>query len=224
MVMKDDDRNEQGVPTADATLTQLVDRARALLGGSNRVILGIAGEPGSGKSTISAAIASALGSDAVVVAMDGFHLANEELDRLGLQSRKGAPDTFDVNGFITLLTRLRLETDRTVYAPVFVRALEEAIAAAVAVHPHTRLVIVEGNYLLLDQGAWQPVDELLDEVWYLSISADVRRARLRLRRMSSGEPQAQADRWVTTVDEVNAGIVASCRGRADLIVKLVDGS
>ena len=114
-----------------------------------RRLIGITGAPGAGKSTYAARLAEQLSPAAIVVPMDGFHLAGRELDRLGRADRKGAPDTFDVDGYVDLLARLRCTTS-TVYAPEFRRDIEEPIAGAIAVEAHHTTVITEGNYLLLD--------------------------------------------------------------------------
>ncbi|CAN5760509.1 hypothetical protein BH24ACT15_BH24ACT15_11780 [soil metagenome] len=123
----------------------LVERARELLASGRRTVLGITGAPGAGKSTLARALAVELGESARLVAMDGFHLAEAELRRLGRHDRKGAPDTFDVCGYVAMLRRLRTSTDPVVYAPRFERAIEEPIACAVAVRREVPLVITEGN-------------------------------------------------------------------------------
>ncbi|MFJ6723264.1 nucleoside/nucleotide kinase family protein, partial [Streptomyces sp. NPDC091259] len=133
-------------------------RARALAAAGGRRILGIAGAPGAGKSTLAAELVRALGPGlAVVVPMDGFHLAQAELERLGRADRKGAPDTFDAAGYVALLARLRERAAAAVYAPTFDRALEEPVAGSIRVGPHVPLVITEGNYLLHGAGAWAGV-------------------------------------------------------------------
>jgi pantothenate kinase len=203
------------------TFDELVARAHELAKSGTRAVLGIAGEPGAGKSTLGLALAEALGDTAVLLGMDGFHLANRELDRLGIRSRKGAPDTFDVDGFETLLNRLRRPQNDVVYAPVFDRGMEESIGSAVPVFPTTPLVIVEGNYLLLDSGRWSGIRALLDEAWYLDVPADVRARRLTLRRQSFGDSVADSERWVRSVDKPNAEVVRPSRLRADLIVELM---
>ncbi|MGW2839244.1 nucleoside/nucleotide kinase family protein [Streptomyces sp. NPDC001493] len=224
-------------------LAPLAARARALIVPGRRRILGIAGPPGAGKSTLAAALVEALAGTAVLVPMDGFHLAGAELERLGRAARKGAPDTFDAAGYAALLRRLRDPggvggTDgargtgsgtgdpaqaapggETVYAPAFDRALEEPIAGSVAVEPATPLVVTEGNYLLHDEGLWAPVRGLLDEVWYLDIDPDVRVRRLVDRHVRFGRPRPYAERWVADSDEVNARLVEAGRDRADLIVR-----
>lgn len=208
-------------PVVEATLAQLAERALALGAEGRRRILGIAGTPGAGKSTVTAALLAALGDRAVVVGMDGFHFANAELVRLGRRDRKGAPDTFDVDGYVALLGRLSAQTGRTVYAPIFDRGLEESIGSAVAVPDDVPLVITEGNYLLHDEHGWDAVRPLLDEVWYLDVDADERRRRLIARRLSHGHPADEATAWVRAVDERNAHVVETGRNRADLVVRVV---
>ncbi len=186
--------------------------------GAGRRILGIAGPPGSGKSTVADAVVQALDGAAVLVPMDGFHLAGEELARLGRQSRKGAPDTFDVGGYIALLRRLRESADDVVYAPRFERVIEEPVAGAIPVRHDVRLVVTEGNYLLLGEQGWGGVRPLLDETWYVAVDDDVRRRQLIARHVRFGKSPAQALEWVMRSDEANAELVARTAGSADLVV------
>ena len=164
---------------------ELVRRAAALAATAPRTLLGITGPPGAGKSTLAEQLVQALGSGAALVPMDGFHLADAELDRLGRRHRKGAPDTFDAGGYVHLLRRLRERTDHVVYAPVFVREQEQAVAGALAVAREVPLVVTEGNYLLA-RGAFGPVRGLLDECWYLDLDPEQRRARLLARHVRHG--------------------------------------
>ncbi|HET6357524.1 nucleoside/nucleotide kinase family protein [Streptomyces sp.] len=194
-------------------------RARALAVSGRRVVLGIAGAPGSGKSTLAAHIVDVLGGLAVLVPMDGFHLAQAELERLGRARRKGAPDTFDAAGYAALLARLRAPVPGvTVYAPAFDRALEEPVAGRIAVEPDVPLVVTEGNYLLHDEGPWAQVRPLVDEVWYLELDDAVRVSRLVDRHVRFGKPRVFAERWVHDSDEPNARLVARGRNRADFVI------
>ncbi|MDA3630045.1 nucleoside/nucleotide kinase family protein [Saccharopolyspora sp. WRP15-2] len=196
---------------------ELVARAKALAGSGQRRVLGIAGAPGAGKGTVAERVLAELGDCAVVVPMDGFHLANAQLRRLGLADRKGAPDTFDAAGYVSLLRRIR-DGGETVYAPEFHREVEESYAAEIAVEPDVPLVITEGNYLLLDTPSWAGVRELLDECWFLAPDDEVRVQRLIARHVEHGRTPAEAAEWVQRSDEANAALIAPTRARADLVV------
>lgn len=211
-------------------LADLVSRAEGLAErgrSARRCLLGLTGAPGSGKSTLAAALSSRLGPCVRVVGMDGFHLARTELVRLGRLDRKGAPDTFDASGFVALLRRLRDNAGdnagEVVYAPRFDRALEEPIACAVPVGQEVALVIVEGNYLLLDAPPWDEVRPLLDECWYLDPGDQVRQARLVARHEHYGRSPDQARERALGSDERNAQLIAAFRDRADLTVNTLEG-
>jgi pantothenate kinase len=200
----------------------LVERALRLCAGRPRTLLGIAGAPGAGKSTLAEALtreATAAGVPAALVGMDGFHLAHRELERRGLVEVKGAPETFDAAGYVALLRRLRSpgEGEHIVWAPEFRREIEDAVAGAVPVGQGIALVVTEGNYLLLD-GPWRPVRDLLDEVWFLDVPDEVRRERLAARHRRYGRSEANA--WGRSLgsDERNAGLVLATRDRAQLVV------
>ncbi|MEF2976323.1 nucleoside/nucleotide kinase family protein [Subtercola sp. YIM 133946] len=204
-----------------ASIQDLAARARALVVPGERRILGLTGAPGAGKSTVAAALLDALGTDAVIVGMDGFHLSNQELSRLGRADRKGASDTFDSFGFAALLERLRTASE-TVYAPVFNRGLEESIGSAVAVDPSIPLIITEGNYLLSDEPGWARAGRAIDQIWYIDVDLDERRRRLVLRHESFGRSVAAAEDWVENVDLKNGAAIEAAKGRADLIVELTE--
>ena len=206
-------------------LDGLADRA-AGLAVDGRAVLGVVGCPGSGKSTFVDRLVASLGArleggPAAVahVPMDGFHLADQALDRLGLRHRKGAPETFDAAGYAALLRRLRTETGTTVYAPAFERDLEQPLAGAIAVPPPVRLVVTEGNYLLLD-GPWTEVRGLLTEAWFVRVDDETRVRRLVARHERFGKTHQEAVDWVRTVDEPNADLVHPTAGLADLVVDL----
>ncbi|MFJ1967804.1 nucleoside/nucleotide kinase family protein [Streptomyces sp. NPDC087903] len=207
------------------TFDDLLTRARALTRDGRRAVLGIAGSPGSGKTTLAEHLVRALdetGAPRVAhVPMDGFHLADVELDRLGRRDRKGAPDTFDAAGYAALLRRLREEEsgeEGVVYAPGFERTLEQPLAGAVPVPPDARLIVTEGNYLLLGTGAWARVRAQLDEVWFCELDEEERVRRLVARHEEFGKGHEEAVAWVHRSDRPNAELVAATRDRADLVV------
>jgi pantothenate kinase len=213
------------VPTDGlAGLVGLADRAAALVPESGRAILGIVGAPGSGKSTLAeellAALRSRHGDDWVAhVPMDGYHLADAQLRRLGSLDRKGAPDTFDAAGYAHLLGRMKADPDEWIYVPGFERELEQPLAAALVVPPAARLIVTEGNYLLLDTPSWRAARGKLDEVWYVAVDPAVRQDRLVARHIEFGKAPDVARDWVLTVDEPNAALIDEGAARADLVVE-----
>lgn len=195
-------------------------RVRELLMSGERKLLGLVGPPGSGKSTLAAALHDAFPGVSQVVPMDGFHLANVELQRLGRSARKGAPDTFDSAGYAAMLRRLRSQRDgEIVYAPEFRREIEEPVAGAIPVLARTQLVITEGNYLLLDGGPWAELASLLDDVWYVDVDDDLRTDRLARRHQQFGRSREDALDWVAGTDEPNARLIATTRPNAKLVFR-----
>ncbi|HEY2061796.1 nucleoside/nucleotide kinase family protein [Amycolatopsis sp. NBC_01480] len=196
----------------------LLTRAEGLAKPRQRSVLGIIGAPASGKTTLAWAIANALGSRAAVVGMDGFHLAQVELRRLGRTDRKGAPDTFDAAGYVHLIRRLA-DGNETVYAPEFRREIEEPIAGAVPVAPEVQLVITEGNYLLLPDDPWSGVRQHLTEAWYLAPDEPERIERLVSRHRRYGRSLVEARQRALGSDQRNADLISSTRDRADLVLE-----
>jgi len=199
---------------------EIDELVRALPAG--RFVLGITGAPGAGKSTLAAALAATYG--ATVVPMDGFHLADVELVRRGLLGRKGAPETFDAEGYAALLARVRVRPDHVVLAPAFERDLEQPVAGAIPVEPGVGLVVTEGNYLLLDDPAWARARRAMDRVWFVAANERLRTSRLIARHVEFGKTESAARAWVADVDERNAARVSSTAGAADrVIVNGADG-
>lgn len=191
-------------------------RARRLAATPGRYVLGITGFPGAGKSTLAEQVVAAVPA-AVLVPMDGFHLAQAVLDASGLADRKGAPETFDRDGYVTLLSRVRAQPtrDAPVYAPTFRRDIEEPIAGAIPVPADCPLVVTEGNYLL----HWPEVRPLLDEVWWVDVDVQVRLERLVRRHVAFGKTPDAALAWASGSDEANARLIAADRAGADLVVR-----
>lgn len=202
------------------TLDQLIDRARGLTS-QGRKILGITGAPGAGKSTVAKAIVEKLGYELAAFApMDGFHLSNATLTAEGKISRKGALDTFDGEGYVNLLTRLRTPNEEIVHAPDYYRSFEESIGSALPIKRDIPLVVTEGNYLLFTEGPWARVKGLLDECWFIDLEEDVRIDRLIKRHIEVGKSPAEAEKWSRGSDQKNAEAVIALRDRADLVITL----
>ncbi|WP_062214010.1 nucleoside/nucleotide kinase family protein [Streptomyces sp. NBRC 109706] len=197
----------------------LVDDARALLPPVGRAVLGLAGPPGAGKSTLARSLVRALGGAAAYVPLDGFHLSNAQLDRLGLRSRKGSEPSFDAWGYAALLARLVAAVGReVVYVPDFDRALDEPVAARHVVSPTAGLIVTEGNYLGLDAPAWRAARARIDQLWYVEAPEAVCDVRLVARHRRHGRDAAAARAWVAENDRLNAALVATSRGRCDRVV------
>ena len=197
--------------------------AIALASDSARAVLGIAGSPGAGKSTLVEELLDRIraikGGDWVAhIPMDGFHLADAQLDRIGARARKGAPETFDAAGYAHLLERVRREIDAPVYVPGFDRTLEQPLAAALVVLPPARLVVTEGNYLLLDDPQWERARRAMDAVWFVASEDTTRVERLVARHIEFGKSPQQARAWVATTDQPNSELVAATAGRADRVI------
>jgi pantothenate kinase len=214
----------------------VLDRVHRLAAGPDRRILGIVGGPGAGKSTLAAAIAERAERShpgrVAVVGMDGWHLANSTLERLGRLERKGAPDTFDAAGFVAFLERFRADTAATIWAPEYRRSVdgaggatgivEESIGGALEIAPEVTLLVTEGNYLLLDDAPWDRIRGLLDEAWFLGPDEATRRGRLVARHEQVGRTHDEAVARADGSDAANAAVVARTAHRAD--VRVTDDS
>ena len=199
------------------SLTEVVDLvvdARATTNATNRLLVGIVGAPGAGKSTIAAALVARLPS-AALLPMDGFHLPQAQLRRLGRRERMGAPDTFDVDGFVATLADVR-NSCTSVSAPGFDRGIEEPVPDAIVITQELSTVVVDGNYLLL----WQEAAAMLDLSFFVDVDHDSRIERLVERHARFGKSHAQARAWALGPDEANAVSVARTAALADHIIRL----
>lgn len=208
-------------PISGLTLSQeYIERARALALKKKRAILAIAGAPGSGKSTVARLLHEALSDVSIILPMDGYHLSNKELERLGRKERKGAPDTFDVWGYQSLIKRLQHQQEgEIIYAPEFYRTIDEPIAGSLAVSHDIPLIITEGNYLLLSQGEWQHLAHTFDECWFVSTPTHERQQRLIDRHQHFGRSLEDAQAWVENTDEPNAHLIEQNHHDVDIIIK-----
>ncbi|MFC0680459.1 nucleoside/nucleotide kinase family protein [Lysobacter korlensis] len=192
---------------------EVVTSVRDAAAGSGRTVVGIAGAPGAGKSTLAARLVERLGAEAALLPMDGFHLPQRRLVDLGRRDRMGAPDTFDVPGFLHVLRRVRAN-DGAVPAPGFDRTVEEPVPDAIRIGPEHTVVVVEGNYLLLDSGGWEGAAGLLDVTFYVEVPRDVRLRRLIDRHVAFGKSPEAAEAWALGPDERNAELIAGTASRA----------
>lgn len=203
------------------TLPALAEDAWRLTADRPRTLLGIAGPPGAGKSTFARALVEEIGEGAAYLPLDGFHLSNDQLERLSLTSRKGSEPSFDVHGYVALLARVLHDTGHDIYVPDYDRTLHEPVAARHRVPPAARLVVTEGNYLACDLPGWRDGRELMGECWYVGAPAEVRQQRLIERQLAGGRTADGAAAWVATNDDPNGDLVEKSRHRCDRIVSTI---
>ncbi|CAB4741159.1 MAG: nucleoside/nucleotide kinase family protein [Actinobacteria bacterium] len=188
----------------------LFEQIQSILNGQNpRTMIGIVGKPGAGKSTVVEKIAKRFDPKVVsIIPMDGFHLSNEELIALGRRERKGAPDTFDVVGFTSLIKKVKTENDIDIKFPIFHREIEASVSDEGLVPKESKVVVIEGNYLFSTEHNWEGVFPLLDHTWFIEIDDEVRIERLIERHIRYGKTPAEAENWSRGSDESNARFIA----------------
>ena len=224
--MSGDARGPHGPVEVEDLLPRLADLVARVA--PRRAVLGIAGPPGSGKTTLVTRLLAAvtaydgLSGCVAHVPMDGFHRTNAELERLGRRDRKGAPDTFDTTAYAGVLAAVRAEPRAVVTAPSFDHGVGEPVPDSLVVPLSADLVVSEGNYLLLDDADWTAVPPLLDEVWWSALDAHVRVERLVARHVETGRELGDATEWVLRSDEANARTVDGGADLADVV--LLDGT
>lgn len=208
-------RNIEGLDSAGKRILELSKSA------GSRILIGIVGKPGAGKSTITSKLREILPQEeTTILSQDGYHLSNAQLKELGRSDRKGAPDTFDPISFTELLKRVSTDLENDIYFPIFHREIEESIAAEGVITSKTKIVLVEGNYLLLESHGWHDVANHLDETWYLNIDDDIRLKRLVARHIEYGKDPDFAHSWAHGTDEANARLIEATKVRADAFLAM----
>ena len=205
------------IPTLVSNLVDQLTQRLTADGAPERLLVGLVGAPGSGKSTIAEQLKTGLkaaGVFAGLVAMDGFHLSNAVLDELGRRNRKGAPDTFDVEGYLATLDRVRADGAPQVFAPAYRRDMHESVAAG-SIVSGTGVVVTEGNYLALETRGWGAARERIDLLIHIDVPEEVLVLRLINRHEEFGKNPLAAGHWVRTVDLPNARLIATSVHRCD---------
>jgi pantothenate kinase len=200
----------------------LVEQIQSLLNGQNpRTLIGIVGKPGAGKSTVVEEISKKFDSKTVsIIPMDGFHLSNEELISLGRRDRKGAPDTFNVEGFTSLIKRVKSDSNVDHMFPIFHREIEASIADEGMVPKESKVVVIEGNYLFSEAHGWNGIYPLLDHSWFIEIDDEIRIERLIARHVRYGKTREEAEAWSRGSDETNARFIGLTANRAENRINL----
>ena len=207
--------------TPDEALELLRREAKALLALPGRRALGIAGGPGVGKSTLAQQLVAELGPVAAYVPMDGFHMKHAKLEELGTVAYKGAPHTFEAGGFANFLTALKAATG-PLSGPGYSRKIEDVVENAFTVPAETKLLVVEGNYLLLSTAPWWRIKPLLDRAIYIGLDRDIVKARLLKRHGEEGLFTEERNRaHIERTDMPNFDLVVRSKPRADIAIELV---
>ena len=200
----------------------LFQQIQSILDGQNpRTLIGIVGKPGAGKSTVVEEIAKRFDPNSVsIIPMDGFHLSNEELIKLGRRDRKGAPDTFDVEAFNSLIKKVNLNGNVNNEFPIFHREIEASIENEGIVPKESRVVVIEGNYLFSSDHNWDGIFQMLDHTWFIEIDDEVRIERLIARHIRYGKTPKEAEAWSRGSDETNARFIGLTANRAENRINL----
>ncbi len=200
----------------------LFQQIQSILDGQNpRTLIGIVGKPGAGKSTVVEEIQKRFDSNTVsIIPMDGFHLSNEELVKLDRRERKGAPDTFDVESFTSLIKRVKINYNVDHKFPIFHREIEASIADEGTVSKESRVIVIEGNYLFSTDHNWDGIYSLLDHTWFIEIDDEVRIERLIARHVRYGKTPEEAEAWSRGSDETNARFIGLTANRAENRINL----
>lgn len=201
-------------PDVSLTVREIAHQLSAVPKNGRRLIA-LAGPPAAGKSTVSEALVAELGQDAALVPMDGFHYSNATLDARGLRARKGAPETFDLAGFKALLHRLK--TEEEVAVPTFDRKLDASIGSSRLVEACHKTLVIEGNYLLLDEPGWRDLTHFWDFTVFLDVPVETLKARLIQRWLDHGFDQEKAEEKALSNDIPNALRVVENNLRADFV-------
>jgi pantothenate kinase len=201
-------------------ISQVTEELKSFLNNqAGRIMVGLAGEPGSGKSTFLSNLVSELPQGvAVVVPMDGFHLSNSILIERGLRHRKGSIETFDAQGYVNLLKRIREQKTFPIYAPTFSREIEEAVASSIEILPSHRIVLTEGNYILSPEKPWDQLVDIFDKTYFIELEQHTRLERLASRHKQYGRSEEEAKDWIASNDELNARLIRTTKKRADHVI------
>jgi len=200
------------------TANQLIDTISRMATTSNLKVVGVCGPPAAGKTTIATVLAQTLnhiGIQTVPVSADGWHLSGAQLAAQQLTDKKGAPDTFDVDGLAATLQRLRASTrHHNIYLPNYDRVIHEPIAARTVAPPETQIVVLEGNYLLCDRDGWGTIGAMLDCCLYVDTPAKLRHERLTNRHHAGGKTLRETNDWIRRIDTPNTTLVEQSRSHA----------
>jgi len=189
----------------------------------SRYFLGITGGPAAGKSVLAENLSDEInirtGDDlAAVIPMDGFHLPNNVLEERGLIQSKGAPETFDVDSFVELISQLHEFPDQNIMCPAYDRRTHDPVENAITIQPGNQLIIVEGNYLLLNVSPWNIIRSKMNEIWYIDTPLKTIKERLFHRHISGGASKDEAERKVVSVDLPNVELIKKTCSLVDKII------